>query len=107
VDVKIQNETLNGVKDMHAPIQVRGLDVTQSFRLAGAENDQVRGDKVIALAANDVAHLDVLPLSSFKHGLPGENFDSPRIQFGIRLVTFLETRLVSVRKKKGCGAEMQ
>jgi hypothetical protein len=88
---------------MHAPIQVRGLNVTQSFRLAGAENDQVRGDKVIAPAANDVAHLDVLPLSSFERGLPGENFDSPGIQFRVRLVTFLETALWEKKKGGGVG----
>ena len=52
------------------PVELRGLDVAEAVRAGRREEEDVGGDELVALHADDVADLDAVPLLLDEDPLP-------------------------------------
>lgn len=75
--------------EVDSPVEIGGLDITQSLRLARADEYHIRRYEIVVLQTDDIANLDVLPFPLLEYGLGSEDFGFARVELSVRLVSFL------------------
>ena len=77
------------------PVQVGSFDVTQAFRFARGDQHQIGWDEIVTLQADDIPDSNILPRPVVE-GVPAvENFGFARVKLGVRLVSFLRSKIRS------------
>ena len=73
-----------------APVEVGGLYETETLWFGRGHEDEICGDELVGLDADDIADADVFPFALFKGRGRREDLGDAGVEFRVGLVSFLE-----------------